>query len=85
LSTLQRAEKSGYKRQKSQTPEEFALQLDKAIPNIHGEMALLTESFVCARYSKHIFKSNDAFLLKKIWKTILYELRQKNKSSAYVS
>jgi hypothetical protein len=79
MSTLKNAEKSGFKRQYSQTPAEFALQIGKVLPDMNAEIGQLTESFVHARYSRHNLESKEAFLIKKIWKYVRSELRRSKK------
>lgn len=53
LSILRRAGQLGYPRHRSQTPHEYDAVLEPHLPQAQQEMALLTEAFVEARYSRH--------------------------------
>jgi len=76
LSTLRRAGKCGLNRQKDQTPKEFAFRLNQTIPDMAGEIELLTEAFVHARYSLDVFDDTQASLVKTTWKQIRKVLRK---------
>ncbi|MBW1779544.1 MAG: DUF4129 domain-containing protein [Deltaproteobacteria bacterium] len=75
LSTLKTAERSGCRRHKSQTPKEFANQLVEVLPHMDGEIDLLTQTFLHARYSRDISSHHQALSVKMIWKTIRSALR----------
>jgi hypothetical protein len=53
LSILRRAGQQGYPRYHAQTPHEYNATLEPHLPQAQQEMALLTEAFVEARYSRH--------------------------------
>jgi hypothetical protein len=79
LSTLRRAEQCGLNRLKHQTPKEFAFRLNQTIPDMAGEIDLLTEAFVHARYSLDVFDDAQASLVKTTWQQIRKVLRKKQK------
>lgn len=63
LSLLRRAESQGLPRRATQTPNEYATNLDSHVPDARPDLAALTDAFVEARYSRHEITptgSNDA-------------------------
>jgi hypothetical protein len=50
---VRQAERHGVRRTAAQTPEEFAALLSPQVPQAAGDVVLLTEAFVEARYSRH--------------------------------
>lgn len=76
LNTLQRSAKIGIVRRKDQTPLEFEPILGETVTDQQDEVHLLTEAFVRARYSQHPFNTEDAALIKTVWRQIRTALRQ---------
>jgi hypothetical protein len=79
LNTLKRSEKVGVVRQKHQTPTEFVPELNQTLPDLEGEVNLLTEAFVRARYSRDTFNIEHVSLVKTIWEQIRAGLRRTRK------
>jgi hypothetical protein len=50
---VRQAQRRGVRRTPAQTPEEFAAIFSPEVPQAAGDVALLTEAFVEARYSRH--------------------------------
>jgi hypothetical protein len=67
---LRRGEETGLPRQESQTPKEYAANLERSLPTIEAEIASLSEIFTEARYSRHNVESDDAETVKSHWEKI---------------
>lgn len=77
LSTVRRAADEGVPRDKSETPSEYARDLQAQWPDAGEEIEALTESFLEARYSAHPFQREDIDPVKKIWKRVRRAIRRR--------
>ena len=67
---LRRGEETGLQRKESQTPEEYAVALERSLPTIESEINSLTDAFSEARYSRHPVESDDVGHVKAYWERI---------------
>ena len=74
---LRRGDETGLSRINSQTPEEYAITLEKSLPTVENEIASLTDAFNEARYSNHHFQPEDTKRVKKYWEQIRSVFRGK--------
>jgi hypothetical protein len=79
LAMLRRAAKEGYVRKPSQTPLEYALQLERNVPSAVEDIESLTDAFVEARYSRQPVESSKAALIKETWGRIRRALQVRSK------
>jgi hypothetical protein len=70
LSILRRADRLGLPRQRAQTPYEYEGTLDPHLPQAQQEMTLLTQDFVEARYSHHVFDREQARRVRTHWQQV---------------
>jgi len=77
LAMIRRGSEQGVSRKPSQTPSEYAVTLEKAVPPAGEDIDSLTEAFVEARYSSHEVDSEKADLVKAIWGRIRRVLQSK--------
>jgi hypothetical protein len=70
LSILRRAEQQGFPRQRAQTPYEYEGALELHLPQAQQEVDLLTQAFVEARYSRHIFDREQARRVRAYWQRV---------------
>ena len=70
LSTVRRAAKQGVTRHKSETPLEYADDLDQAWPETTADVSDLTQAFLKAQYSPELIETGEATAVKGIWKRI---------------
>ncbi len=75
LSILKRAGQLGYPRHHSQTPHEYDAVLEPHLPQAQAEMALLTEAFVEARYSRHPVDGEYVRRVQADWEQVKAALR----------
>lgn len=75
LSILKRAGQLGYPRHHSQTPHEYDVVLEPHLPQAQEEMALLTEAFVEARYSRHLIGGEYVRRVQADWEQVKAALR----------
>jgi len=75
LSILRRAGQQGFPRQRAQTPHEYDAILGPNLPQAQQEMALLTQAFVEARYSRHTFDREQARRVRADWQRVKAALR----------
>lgn len=75
LSVSRRAERHGFPRRRSQTPQEFGAVLGPKLRHSEADMRLLTEAFVEARYSRHSFEPSDASRARTSWQRVRAALR----------
>jgi hypothetical protein len=76
LAMLRRGAETGLPRSQSQTPAEYAVTLESALPEIDADIASLTEAFVEARYTPHPVPPEKASLVKSTWERIRRALRE---------
>jgi len=70
LSTLRRTEQLGAGRQPSQTPDEYAPQLEQTVEEARAEALALTQAFDRARYSSAPVEKETARETKKNWEKV---------------
>jgi len=67
---LRRGEETGLPRIESQTPDEYAIGLERTLPTVDDDINSLTEAFSEARYSMHSVEEEDANEVKGYWERI---------------
>ena len=67
-------------RKPSQTPSEYAVNLEKALPAVEADIDSITQAFIEARYSRREVDSKDAGLVKEMWGRIRHALQSKSKN-----
>ena len=80
LAMIRRGGEQGLTRKPSQTPAEYAVTLEKALPSAGEDIDKITEAFVEARYSRQEVDSRKAELIKATWERIRRALQVKSKS-----
>ena len=80
LAMIRRGSDRGVARKPSQTPAEYAIQLEKAVPEAGEDIGSLTQAFIEARYSCQEVDSGKADLLRATWDRIRRALQSKSKS-----
>jgi hypothetical protein len=80
LAMIRRGAEQGLTRKPSQTPSEYAVTLEKALPASREDIDSITEAFVEARYSRQEVDSTKAELVKGTWGRIRRALQGKSKS-----
>jgi hypothetical protein len=75
LAMIRRGGERGIPREDSQTPYEYASNLEENIPNVDHDVTSLTSAFVEARYSQHNVDQVKAGLVKRHWERIRSALR----------
>ncbi|HET6822410.1 MAG TPA: DUF4129 domain-containing protein [Anaerolineales bacterium] len=81
LAMIRRSEEQGLGRKPSQTPSEYAVTLEKALPTEDKDIESITEAFMAARYSRREINSRDADVVKATWGRIRSALQRKSKES----
>jgi hypothetical protein len=79
LTMIRRGAEQGLTRSPSQTPVEYAAQLEKALPSAAEDIESLTEAFVEARYSRQEVDSQKANVIKATWGRIRRALQERLK------
>jgi hypothetical protein len=84
LAMIRRGNEQGLTRQPSQTPSEYASQLEKALPSSKEDIDSITDAFMQARYSHREIHSEEANIVKATWERIRRALQNntKDKSSS---
>jgi hypothetical protein len=77
LAMIRRGGEQGLTRQPSQTPSEYALQLEKALPSADEDIESITRAFVQARYSRQEVDAKEADMVKATWGRIRQALQEK--------
>ncbi len=80
LAMIRRGGEQGLKRAPSETPSEYALKLEKALPSADEDVDSITDAFVKARYSRHDISPEDASMVKGAWGRIRRALLAKSKT-----
>ena len=80
LAMIRRGAEQGVRRKPSQTPSEYAVTLEKALPSAGEDIDSITEAFVEARYSRQEVDSGKANLVKATWARIRSAFQSKSKS-----
>jgi hypothetical protein len=79
LAMIRRGNEQGIARKPAQTPAEYAVQLEQAIPSVQEDIDSMTQAFVEARYSRREVDSKKAAFVKTTWDRIRRALRGKSK------
>jgi hypothetical protein len=77
LAMIRRGAEQGLTRSPSQTPVEYAAQLEKALPTAGEDIDSITNAFVEARYSRQEVDSEKANAIKATWGRIRRALQDK--------
>ena len=77
LAAVRRASEQGVPREQSETPLEFAQDLKENWPEAEGQVELLTDAFLEARYSRHDLDKTDVAPVKRTWRQVRASLRQR--------
>jgi hypothetical protein len=80
LAMIRRSSEQGLARKPSQSPSEYAVTLEKALPSAGEDIDSITQAFVQARYSRQEVDSGKAELVKGTWERIRRALQSKSKS-----
>ena len=84
LAMIRRGSEQGVERKSSQTPSEYEVTLERALPSVNEDVHSITEAFVEARYSPRKINSEEVNLVKAAWKRVrralLTLIRKPNKS-----
>jgi hypothetical protein len=80
LAMIRRGAEQGLRRGPSQSPSEYAVLLEKALPSSVEDIDSITEAFVEARYSRHKVEPKEAALVKTTWARIRRALQNRSKS-----
>jgi hypothetical protein len=67
---LKRGDETGLPRKDSQSPEEYAEELERSLITVEDEITLLTDVFSEARYSNHAIEEDSVNQVKKYWERI---------------
>jgi len=70
LAMIRRGSEQGVERKPSQTPSEYAVKLESALPSVNEDVQAVTEAFVEARYSPRKINSEEANLVKAAWQRV---------------
>lgn len=81
LAMVRRAGEQGLARSPSQTPAEYASQLEQAVPAAKEDIDTLTQAFIEARYSRQDIDRTKASFVKATWERIRRALREQKKES----
>jgi len=79
LAMVRRSSEQGLARKPSQTPSEYAIALENALPSEEEDINLLTDAFIEARYSRREVNPQKAIVIKEIWGRIRRALQSKSK------
>ncbi|HEU4743980.1 MAG TPA: DUF4129 domain-containing protein, partial [Anaerolineales bacterium] len=80
LALIRRGGEQGLPRKPSQTPSEYAVTLEKALPSANEDIDSITRAFVEARYSRREVHARDVELVKAIWGRIRRALQSRSKN-----
>jgi hypothetical protein len=80
LAMVRRGGEQGIAREPSQTPSEYALELEKAVPDAMQDIDSITDAFIEARYSHHEVDSDKVNLVKATWERVRRALRVKSRN-----
>ena len=75
LKLVERSKKTGVNRKPYQTPNQFAYDLEKVVPEVQNEVDDLTETFVEARYSLHPVSAEQTTAVQRLWRKIIKSLK----------
>lgn len=80
LAMIRRGGEQGLTRKPSQTPSEYAVTLEKALPSAADDIGSITNAFEEARYSRQEVDARKADRVKAAWERIRRALQDKSKS-----
>jgi len=83
LAMIRRGGEQGLTRKPSQTPSEYAVTLEKAIPSVNEDIDTITTAFVEARYSRREVNSRDVNIVKATWARIRRALQSKSNGEQF--
>jgi hypothetical protein len=79
LAMIRRGGEQGAPRKPSQTPSEYAVTLERTLPDVREDIDSITDAFVQARYSRREFNSSDVAAARTIWGRIRRALQRRSK------
>jgi hypothetical protein len=79
LAMVRRGGEQGVSREPAQTPAEYAVHLEKALPAAKEDIESMTRAFVEARYSRREVQSGDANGVKAAWRRVRQAFQRKSK------
>jgi hypothetical protein len=82
LAMIRRGAEQGLTRMPSQTPSEYAVQLENSLASAREDIDSITEAFIEARYSRRAVDARQAEVVKAIWNRIRRALQEKLKREA---
>ena len=74
---IRRGNENRLPRKLSQTPDEYAVTLEQALPEVMPEIEVMTEAFIEARYTQQNIGEEDVGLVKSQWKRIRNAFRSR--------
>jgi hypothetical protein len=78
LAMIRRGGEQGVPRKPSQSPSEYAITLEDALPEADKDVHSITGAFIEARYSRHEVNAEDANVVKATWGRIRRALQSKS-------
>ena len=75
LALVRRSGERGIPRHPSQTPYEYSQTLQGQLPDVEGDLNIMTEQFVEALYSRHEITSDRVGFVQRCWQRIKHALR----------
>ena len=78
LRMVDRSKKSGIDRKPSQTPNQFASDVGKAVPDVVQDIETFTEQFHEARYTLHPIQTEQTTIVQRLWRKIVKSLNRPN-------
>jgi hypothetical protein len=80
LRLVERGGEHGLKRDIFQTPSQYAQTLENNLPEVHQDIAGITDTFLEARYSSHPIDQQRPTLVQQFWRNITRSLSRVRKS-----
>ena len=80
LAMIRRGGEQGITRKPSQTPSEYAVTLERALPSAEADIDSITEAFVEARYSRQEVDARRVEVVRATWRRIRGALQSKAKN-----
>jgi len=79
LAMVRRGAEQGLARKPSQTPADYAVQLEEALPAANEDITSLTGAFIQARYSRQNIDASQADSVRALWGRVRRALQRKSK------
>ncbi len=73
---LRRSDERGLARRPSQTPYEYARDLQRHLPEVEPDVTAITDEFIEARYSRHAITPEHVSLVRRCWTSIKRALKR---------